>query len=314
VSQPTTRDVHIDRVLTNISIAYWNEPQNWIADQIFPRVPVARQSDVYLKYNRNDWFRDEAQERAPATESEGGGYNLDGTGTYFARNYAYHKDIPDEVRANADAPIQPDREATRFVMQKLALRKERKFAADFFKAGVWTDSNLSVPWSTYATSSPIEDIEERREAMHAATGFEPNLLVMGRSVWSKLKNHPDFLERIQYTQRAQTTLEIAREFLEIPKILIGSNLYATNVEGDTAAYDRIWGKHALLLYVTDAPALLTPTAGYNFVWNPFGGGGDPYMRRLRNDFALFDRIEGHVFFDYEQVAADMGIFMTSVVA
>jgi len=76
MSQPTSNDVHVDAILTNISVAYIQEQSAYIASQVFPIIPVEKQSDKYFTYAKGDWFRDEAQLRAPATESAGSGTRL----------------------------------------------------------------------------------------------------------------------------------------------------------------------------------------------------------------------------------------------
>jgi hypothetical protein len=136
--QPNINSVHVDAILTNISIAYLQNQDNFIADKVFPVIPVDKKSDKYFSYTKNDWFRDEAQRRAPGTESAGGGYNLS-TGTYSADVYAFHKDVDDQTVANADAPLNPLREATEFVTRRMMLRKELQFVTDFFTTGVWAD-------------------------------------------------------------------------------------------------------------------------------------------------------------------------------
>ncbi|NBR70500.1 MAG: hypothetical protein EBT75_00125 [Proteobacteria bacterium] len=85
--QPTSSQVHVDAILTNISVAYMQQQANFIASRVFPIVPVSKQSDKFFTYTKNDWFRDEAQRRADATESAGGGYGLS-TDTYQARTSA----------------------------------------------------------------------------------------------------------------------------------------------------------------------------------------------------------------------------------
>ena len=65
--QPTQNQVHVDAILTNISVAYMQQQQNFIATRVFPVVPVSKQSDKFFTYTKNDWFRDEAQRRADAT-------------------------------------------------------------------------------------------------------------------------------------------------------------------------------------------------------------------------------------------------------
>jgi hypothetical protein len=157
--QPTQNQVHVDAILTNISVAYFQQNQNFIATRVFPVVPVSKQSDKFFTYTKNDWFRDEAQRRADATESAGGGYNLS-TDSYQADVYAFHKDIGDQTRANADAPINVDREAAEFVTSRIALKMETQFVSNFFTTSIWgTDTTPSNLWSDYTSSDPIGDIE-----------------------------------------------------------------------------------------------------------------------------------------------------------
>lgn len=43
---PTLRDVHVDAILTNLSIGYKND--TYIGESVFPRIQVAKKSDVYF--------------------------------------------------------------------------------------------------------------------------------------------------------------------------------------------------------------------------------------------------------------------------
>src|SRR5579859_4130560 len=108
--QPVPSDVHVNRPLTMISIAYIQDQSAYIADQVFRNVPVEKQSDVIFTYNKDDLLRDEMQLRGPATESVGDGYRLDHSKTYFANVWALHRDIDDFVRANQDQPLDMDRD------------------------------------------------------------------------------------------------------------------------------------------------------------------------------------------------------------
>ena len=79
MSKPTYQQVHIDGPLTNISIAYRNPV--YIAEQIFPSVPVQKISDKYFIYTKADWLRREADVRAAGTRAVRGDYGLS-TGNY----------------------------------------------------------------------------------------------------------------------------------------------------------------------------------------------------------------------------------------
>ena len=65
---PNRSDIHIDKALTNLSVKYFQDASNFIADKVFPVVPVAKQSDRYFMYKKEDWFRDDARLRAMEAE------------------------------------------------------------------------------------------------------------------------------------------------------------------------------------------------------------------------------------------------------
>src|SRR5574343_1416849 len=101
--QPSRADVHVNRPLTNISVAFMQNASNFIADRVFPVVPVAKQSDLYFTFDRGAFNRDEMQRRAPGAESAGAVYTV-ATAPYNCAVWALHKDVADQVRANADSP------------------------------------------------------------------------------------------------------------------------------------------------------------------------------------------------------------------
>ena len=66
---PVFSDVHIQAALTQVSVAFIQDESHYIADRVFPIVPVVHQADKYFIWNKGDFFRDQAQMRADATES-----------------------------------------------------------------------------------------------------------------------------------------------------------------------------------------------------------------------------------------------------
>lgn len=321
--QPTLEEVHINKPLTNISVAYIQDRSEYIANEVFPEVGVQKASDKYFTYDKNDWFRDEAQRRAPATESAGGGYNLSDD-TYSCVVYAFHKDIDSQTEANYDEPLDADRDATEFVSQRLLLKRDKLFIDDFLTTSVW-DTDLQggdgvndfEEWNDYANSDPIGVITAQRRAVKKTTGLKPNRLLIGGEVWDELKDHSDILDRIKYTREAIdiNPALVARAF-DLDKIVIAEGIEATNTEGGTAAYDHLVGKKALLYYVPSRPTILQPAAGYTFSWtgyegsNAFGITMDRfYMRAIKSR-----RIEGEMAFDIKQVGSDLGVYLYDVVA
>lgn len=314
--QPTSTQVHVDAILTNISVAYMQQQANFIATKVFPIVPVSKQSDKFFTYTKNDWFRDEAQRRADATESAGGGYGLS-TDSYQCDVYAFHKDIGDQTRANADAPIQVDREAAEFVTSRLMLKMETQFVSTFFTSGVWaTDVTPSNLWSDYTSSDPLNDVETGKRAILATTGYEPNTLVLGYDVFKTLKNHPDLVDRIKYTSSQTLTEGLMASLFDIPRVMVAKSVKATNAEGGTAAYDFTHGKNALLTYSAPSAGLLQPSGGYVMSWTGVsqGLGQTIGTSRIRMEQFKADRIEAEVSFDMKIIGSDLGYFFSAVVA
>jgi len=323
--QPTLSQVHIDGPLTNISIAYMQSQDNFIANKVFPVVPVDKKSDKFFVYTKNDWFRDEAQRRADSTESAGSGYNLT-TSSYSADVWAFHKDVGDQIRAYSDTPLVPDREATEFVTSRLLLRQEVQFVTDFIKTGVWGTDLAGVSgtpstgefkqWSDYANSDPIEDIELGKESILGSTGFLPNTLVLGYQAYRKLRNHPDLVDRIKYTSSNVITTDIMARLFDVERVLVASSVRATNAEGATPAYSFNTGKAALLTYSAPNPGLMTPSAGYTFAWRGVSGGlgASIGVSRIRMEHLKADRVEGEVAFANKVTAADLGCYFGTCVA
>jgi hypothetical protein len=314
--QPTQSSVHVDAILTNISVAYFQQNQNFIATRVFPVVPVSKQSDKFFTYTKNDWFRDEAQRRADATESAGGGYNLS-TDSYQADVYAFHKDIGDQTRANADAPINVDREAAEFVTSRIALKMETQFVSNFFTTSIWgTDSTPSNLWSDYTSSDPIGDIEVGKRTILSTTGYEPNTLVLGYDTFIQLKNHPDLVDRIKYTSSNVLTEDVMASLFGVPRVMVAKSVKATNNEGATGAYAFNYGKNALLTYAAPSAGLLQPSGGYIMSWTGVSGGlGQTVgVSRMRMEQFKADRIEAEVAFDMKVIGTDLGYFFSACVA
>ena len=328
--QPTPGDVHVNQPLTNISIAMIQSAAAFIASRVFPNIPVGKQSDRYYTYDRGMFNRDEMELRAPGAESSGGGFTVDNTPSYYCPNYSFHHDIPDEVRANADAVLNPDREAVSFVTQKALIKREKLWVAAYLAGSVWggTDqtgvastpgANQFLQWND-ANSDPIGVVKAQKTAILESTGFEPNKLVLGRRVWDALADHPDIIDRVKYGQTpgspAMVTRQAVAALMEIEEIVVAQAIENTAKEGQTNSHSFIAGKKALLVYAAPAPGLMTPSGGYTFSWTGLLGSGAEgnRIRQFRLERNRSDRVEIDMSWATKLVAADLGRYFASVVA
>jgi len=326
-SQPSRSDVHINAPLSSISLAFIQSQDAFVADRAFPRIAVSKQSDSYFTYDRGYFNRAEMQKRAPGAESAGANYALS-SATYSADVWALHRDVADQVRANADSPISLDREATELLTLQGLLRKEKEWASAHFVTGIWTTERAGVaatPTGTQflrwdvAASTPIEDVRQGVRTVQESTGFRPNRMVMGREVYDALLDHPDIVGRLDRGQTSGTAM-VMRDTLaalfEMDEILVMDAIENTANEGATNVHAFIGGKNALLLYAPASPGLMVPSAGYTFTWNGLLGGGALATRisRMRMDHLKSDRIEIEMAFDQSLVSADLGAFFLDAVS
>ena len=339
-TQPSRSDVHINKPLTNISIAFLQSASAFVAARVFPNIPVAKQSDAYFTYERGEFNRDEMEERAPGTESAGGNYQI-GNDTYYARPRAYHRDVPDQVRDNADNPISLDREATEYVTTKGLINREVNWAATYFPAAhapgdIWTfdidgatsrsaaldptsAGNNDVIFWNRASSTPIEDVRFMKRQVLESTGFMPNILTVGRDVFDVLVDHPDIVGRLDRGQTpvgpAQANRAQLAALFEVDEVLVMDAIKNTSKEGQTAAHSFIGGKNALLSYRPNTPGIMTPSAGYTFSWTGRIGAGADGMRikRFRLERIESDRVEIDMSYDQKLVSGDLGAYFGAIV-
>lgn len=319
--QPTRGDVHVNAPLTNISIAYLQDQTEFICDKVFPNVPVKKQSDVYFTYPKGEWFRTEAKPRAPGTESAGSGYSVNADNSYNAIVQAFHKDVPDQIRSNADSPLNMDAEAAEFTTRQLLLKKEKDFASKYFGTSKWTGSStgtditVSPLWDA-ADSTPIIDMRTEITAMKEKTGFKPTGLILGEKVWTILQDHPDFLDRITITKDKIITTGLLAAILGVKEVHIAGAVENTAEEGADPSMSFIYGKHAMLYYAAPRPSLMLPSAGYVFSWTGYLGASKDGLRqkRFRMEHLSSDRVEGEMAFDMKLVASDLGVFFDSVIS
>lgn len=329
-SQPVPSQMHVNRPLTNMSVAFIQDSANFIARRVFPNIPSENQTNSYWIFPKGTYTRDEMARRAPGTMAAEVGY-APTTSTFNCDFWSVGTPIADQVPANSDAMLSPDQIATQLVTRQAEIRLERFFATTFMATSVWTldvtgvagtpTTNQVKQWND-AASTPIKDVATYSTTMQTQSdGFRPNIAVMGRQVWDALKNHPEILDRRNRGQTegsAKATLEDVAALFELEEIMVCDAVYNSAIEGATISNSFIIGKSMLLAYRTNTPAINVPSAGYTFAWTGMVGGGASRLgtriRRYRDERVLSWRVECDAAFDMKAVCPDCGIFFTTLVA
>lgn len=280
-----------------------------IADVLAPVVPVRKQSDLYYVHGREGWFPED-EFRAPGTPApEIPGLTVS-TQTYFAKEYALKIAVTPEERENADSPLDPDRDGTELITDKINMRRELRVmtkvttAANFPAAHTVTLSG-TAQWSDYgAVSDPVGDIKTGIRLIHSVLFMEPNLAVMPYQVMTQLEDHPDFIERIKYSQAGVITADIIAAVVGLPRIVVpGLGYNSAGNPAATATYTYLWGKDVLLLWNPPRAGLKQPAFMYEFVWR-FAGARNQVVDRWFDNDRIADLIRVRRRYDHQFINID----------
>lgn len=237
----TGRELHVDVPLSNLVVG--RRPEGFIADQLLPITSVAKQSDMYYKFNHLEWFRNvpEGTLRAPGTEAKKVSMTV-ASDTYFAPNYALGAEWPVEDEVNADAVLQWSRSNAEFLTDRLLMDYEMRVAnLAVASANVATIFLASSGWNSAARTA-LTDLFAWRDAFKDITGKMPNTMIIPRKVMTKLSLN-DQLRDVLYGDRGGlVTAKQIGALVGIPNVLEPQTQVNTAIEADPqdGSFSDVW--------------------------------------------------------------------------
>ena len=324
-------DVHVNQELSTVSVAYQQSQDNFIADKVFPNIPVDKPTDFYNKMGRKSFLQTNMQKRAPRTETPGVDWTFT-RDTFATETWGLHHDIEDQFRASADDNWNLDRTGTELITQQALIRRELEWYANFYATGVWAVDHAGVAANPAGTqilqldqagSSPITLFRQARRRFQKRTGVLPNFVLFGTDTWDTIIDHPEFIERVKYTQSAiSLSRQLVASAIEIDNVYVAEAVMAIDdtdeLEADVAPDTEFIGtsNSFLLGYANPRPNRETPSAGYTFSWRGYLGasalGGR--VKKFRMEPIACDRIEIEMAYDYKIVAPELGIYYAAAVS
>ena len=266
---PNLGDAKVDKILSQFSQKYTND--NYISEQILPVMKVKERTGKYAKYGTEN-LRTYADQvvRTPGTRANSVDYSVS-QGSYACSEKALEKRIPDEFVNNSDDPYDPKRDAVATILDNIAINQEVALQTVMTATATMTTNTTlagTSQWSDYDNSDPLADIETAITTVQAATGKRPNVAVMGLDVMLKLKYHPVIREQLRYTGSAGLSDEqlggFLKSFFNLDKVLVGTAVYNSADEGQTASIGSVWTKDFVVLHQSMRPTLMGATFGYTF--------------------------------------------------
>ena len=329
----TPSQVHIDQPLSNLTLAYVQSQDTFIADKVFPTVGVARQSDKYYVYDRANMNRaGDVKVLAPRTEVNRIGMSISDS-SYFADVRGLGMDFDEQTIANEDEVLEIRSAGAQTLMMRMLLDREANFASKFFVNDVWgtnvdgTNAAGAGPihWDDYAASTPIQNVTAALTATQLKSGgFKPNTMVVGKAVRDALINNPNIIGRLNggstINNPALVTDAKLAEIFGVENFYVMEAVNNTGAEGADEANAFIGGKNALLCYTPKATGLMTPAAGMTFAWNNIPGVNNlgVTVESFSDDALKRQQVAEHIqvkmSYDMQIVGADLGYFFNGIVS
>lgn len=328
---PDASDVYIDPELTSVAEAYVQADTHFVARKMSTAIPVQKRTGQFASFSKADYLRDEMTERADGDESARGGFRQSFK-AYACTVYGLHDDVGPQRRANNP---NTGNATARYLMRKGLLKTEVLWAATAWGNSIWTTEQTGHATPTLDTqfltwedddAEPIKALElaiQRYEDV--AAGFPITDITFHREVWTKFKNHPKVISRLNAGQTpgsgAVMTRQRLADMLEVKAIHVASARKTTSAPGVAeasstfalvCATEGVLGVHRSAMPSTD-----DPTALGLMDWTGYAGAG-------ANGQAIFEepvpntrgaiRHEIELAMGMKLVSADLGFWLKTPLA
>jgi len=313
---PLSSQVHVDTLLTDVSIGYAQSSENFIARKGAPIRPVDKSSDKYPIWGAADFLRMQTKsvgDRTPAPEAS---YTMSND-TYSCDNWPLKHLIPDKTRKNADVDL--EKATVKFLTQQILMRRDYQYLTTLFNTANWTYKTGAAGGGDFidfsdAASTPFSTIRGfKRTVQQAIGGFMPNTIVVGPEVDDCLKEHDDSLDKIKYTATGIVTNDLLAAAFGVKEYLVGEAVYNTAAAGQTATLANMGGDYMWIGYIAEEPSEFNPSALYTFSLKDYDdqGDGGALIKRWRENDPEGEWFKAESAFDIKITAATAGLLLVN---
>lgn len=304
--------VHVDSVLTNISIQYANEA--YIGSEIMPSVQVAKDSGDYFIYDRRNRLAypdDQMSSRSRANEIS----ETRSLASYSCRPYGLMDFIPADTLQNQDAPLDEMVDLVQAVDEGEAFKREARIAAVVTNAANYSASNTkaltgTAKWNGSTGGTPVADLLTGRAALWSGRGATKIVAATDIFTWNALCQHPAILDLFKYggKQTGLATPEMIASYFRIDELYIAEARNDTANENQAIAAGRMWPNFFWLGRVMKSPGLRNAAFGLTFRSGPVNT-SEWFDQSIGTSGGYYARVTTKE--DHKVVAADTAYLFTT---
>jgi hypothetical protein len=253
----------VNPALTGIAIAYRNE--ELIADMVLPRMPVGTKEFKYNELPIQDAITVTntlvGRKSAPRQVEFGMIERPGNVNDYGLTDGVPIDDIEQANTMRAQGGVyDPKATAVQNLTDLVALDREVRVASVVFNAATYPVGNRTVLAGTSQWSDPLSNpITAISDALDIPM-MRPNVCVMGRVAWTKLRRHPAMVKAANRSNgdSGMITKQEFMDMFELKEFHIGEGFVNIARPGQAPVLSRVWGRNCVFFR---RDTLATPKGG-----------------------------------------------------
>lgn len=306
--------IHVNAPLTEVSVSFLQELDNFVADKACPLVQVKKESDLYYVYGREHFINSPGGlDRANGAVAKEVDLSYS-TSSYQLMEISGRMLITDRDKDNADKELQLEIDATKMLTEKLLSEKESDLDALLATATFTNAMSVAtaVQWSlNTVTSDPSIVFNTAAAVVWNASGKKVNSALIGFRSLNFLKVHTSVLDRIKYTERGIVSEDLLSSLFDLDNLFVSRGVNQVRLENKNNAISpsaAAADTGALIYWLPKSPGLRQPATWYTFAK------GGPVVKSYRDEERNGTWVEISQLCQQRIVASQTGFFAAGVIA
>ncbi|MDE7372426.1 MAG: hypothetical protein K2N07_11950 [Desulfovibrio sp.] len=228
--------------LTAIAIAYMQQPSDFIADMVMPRVKaVGKREFMSQQYGLESYCRPDTRVGRKGAPNEVSWASVEKTAAI--EDFGLEDPIPqDDIDQGAKDGRNVTGESTEYIMSLLRLDRECRVAAITQDAGNYAQGNVKTLAAGQGVDKDDTDAESLIFDLLETPVVRPNVGIMSRLVWSKLSRNAKLVKAVKGSLgNTKVTPEEFTAHFELSALYIGPARISRSPKGRAPSLERVWG-------------------------------------------------------------------------
>lgn len=245
----------------------------FIGLEILPIYRTAEESSTYPVIPKEAMLKIHETGRAPRAAYQRGDWEYE-RGFYTTSEEGWEEPLDDVERKllGRQAPGIAEMVATLRAWNIIMRNQEKRVADYLFNTTNFTNTGaVSTEWDTAASATPIDDVEDAKNAFLLQCGALPDTLTITYTTFSNLRLCDQIVDRLKYTFPGINLNQINSDQLatifNIARVLVAGSVYNSAGLGLDASIEFLWSyEYAALTKTARGQDITEPCCGRTFLW------------------------------------------------